>query len=223
MKIVDYADREILAMQLADTLAGEMKNSLLRHERVTLAVPGGTTPGPIFDALCAADLDWARVRVLATDERWVPEDHPRSNAALIRERLLTDRAAAATFLPYFRADVPPEASAEALSAEVAPDLPISVLLMGMGADMHVASLFAGAPGLAEALSRDAPPLVVTRPETQPEARITLSAPALVGAMSKHLVLTGADKRAALERALTLPPEEAPVQAVLRGTLVHYAE
>ena len=72
MKLLEYPDAEMMMMNLADTLAGELKNILLTHDTASLAVPGGTTPGPIFDSLCGVDLDWARVHVMLTDERWVP-------------------------------------------------------------------------------------------------------------------------------------------------------
>lgn len=223
MKIVDYPDREMAAIHVADVLAGDLENALFNHDSVSFAVPGGSTPGPIFDALCAADLDWSRVVVFPTDERWVPSDDTRSNARLIGERLLTGRAERAQFISLTGDAGDPETAAVQQGAVLAAHLPISVLLLGMGADMHTASLFPGAPGLAEALSDKSPVLAVTRPETQPETRLSLSAPVLDGAMSKHLVIYGANKRAALERALTLPPEEAPVQAVLTQTVVHWAE
>ncbi len=88
-------------IDLANILAGELTAALMNHDTASIAVPGGTTPGPIFDMLCAADLDWSRVHVLLTDERWVPESSPRSNTALMRERLLTDRAAAAHLVPLY--------------------------------------------------------------------------------------------------------------------------
>lgn len=223
MNLIDYPDREMLAIDLANRLAGDLENHLLTHETATLAVPGGTTPGPVFDALCAASLDWHRVRVLPTDERWVPQDHPRSNAGLISSRLMCNRAAAATLLPlYAPANDPAEVLAE-LETPLIPLLPLSVLLLGMGADMHTASLFPGADGLDAALAPEAPTLAVLRPYGQPEARVSLTAHVLDGALSKHLVIYGAEKREALERAMKLPPEEAPVQAVLSAITVHWAE
>jgi len=66
-------------------------------------------------------------------------------------------------------------------------------------------------------------VAILRPEGQPEVRISLSAPVLDGALSKHLVIFGAAKREALERAATLPVEQAPIRAVLSDMTVHWAE
>ncbi len=223
MNFLEYPDREMAALDVADALAGDLENALFNHDTVTLAVPGGGTPGPIFSVLCAVDLDWSRVCVLPTDERWVPEDHPRSNARLIRERLLTGRAAAAQFLSFHGDGVDPDATAAALAPVVQAKRALSVLFLGMGTDMHTASLFPGADGLSAALDPHAPAVAVTRPAGQPEPRITLTAPVLKGAMSKHLVIFGTDKRAALEKAAHLPPEQAPIRAALQETTVHWAE
>lgn len=222
MKIHEYPDREMLAIDVANRLAGDLENGLLRHERVSFAVPGGTTPGPIFDVLCASKLDWDRVHLLLTDERWVPEDDPRSNAALVRERLLTSRASETRFRSYYREDLGLEEAAEQMSADLQDDLPLSLLLLGMGADMHTASLFPGAAGTEQALREDAPALVPIRPEGQ-EPRISLSAPVLAGALTKHLVIYGTEKRAALKKAQGLGADRAPIRAVMEDLIVHWAE
>jgi 6-phosphogluconolactonase len=222
LHIEEYPDRDMMAIDVANVLAGELETALLANDVVSLAVPGGSTPGPVFDALCAADLDWARVRVMLSDERWVPEDHPRSNTSLIKQRLLTSRAAVAEYVPLYQPgrieDVVPM-----ISASLETQLPVSVLVLGMGGDMHTASLFPGAPDLAKALAPDAPALVVQEPDSQPETRVSLSARVLDGALAKHLLITGADKRAALERALELPVEQAPIRAVLSDMTIHWAE
>jgi 6-phosphogluconolactonase len=222
MNITEYPDREMLSIDVANVLAGELESHLLRHDSAAFAVSGGNTPGPIFDALCAADLDWDRVHVMATDERWVPEDNPRSNARMIRERLLVERAAKAQFLSFHGDSEDPAAPMNRLNDLVEPLMPLSLVMLGMGPDMHTASLFPGAPELAAALADDAPALLAQTPPTQNERRITLSARTLNGALGKHLVITGQDKRDALERALSMPPEDAPVNAVLSGTTVHWA-
>lgn len=218
-----YPDRDMLMLSLADRIAGQLADFLRREGRATLAVPGGTTPGPVFDVLCDIDLDWANVSVVPTDERWVPENNPQSNTGLLRNRLLVKNAAAARLIPLYTPDTPPEAALPALTEALKPHLPLSVLLLGMGTDMHTASLFPGADHLADALAGDAPPLMALRAPGAHEARVTLTAPVLRGALCIHLLITGADKRAALERAQTLPPEQAPVRAILPNATVHWAE
>lgn len=223
MNLIEYPDRDLLMMDLADTLAGDLKNALLTHERASFCVPGGTTPGPIFDVLSAVNLDWSRITVFLNDERWVPLDHDRSNTKLLRERLLVGKAADANYAPLFAEGGPPEAHLEKLGAGLAPHFPISVLLLGMGADMHTASLFPGADKLREALDPNAPPLMAMRAEAAPEPRITLTAPILRAALTTHIVITGAEKRAAIEKARKLDPSEAPVRAVLDTAIIHWAE
>lgn len=223
MKLEVYPDREFLMLGLANVMAGQLADFLRREGRASLCVPGGTTPGPIFDTLSGVDLDWANVAVFLNDERWVGEDSPRSNTRLLRERLLRGKAAAASLIPLYAAADAPEAKLEELAEGLRPHLPISVLLLGMGADMHTASLFPGADRLTEALAADAPILLPMRAEAAGESRITLTAPVLKGAMNIHILIVGNEKREALERALTLPPEEAPVRAVLDNATVHWAE
>ena len=222
MTLVEYPDRELMMMAVADTVAGELADFLRREGRASLAVPGGTTPGPVFDVLAGVDLDWAHVAVMPTDERWVPEGDPRSNAGLIRRRLLAGRAAAARFVPLHAPAAEPEAVLETLTAAVAAHLPLSVALVGMGEDMHAASLFPGADRLGEALAAGAPPVLPMRVPGANEVRVTLTAPVLAGAMRLHLLLTGPAKRAALDRARGLPPEAAPVRALLDVATVHWA-
>ncbi|WP_333868385.1 6-phosphogluconolactonase [Cypionkella sp.] len=223
MRIETYPDREALMIGLADRLASDLREELFAQGRASFSVPGGTTPGPVFDILSAVSLDWANIAVVLNDERWVGEDSPRSNTALLRARLLVDKAAAAQLLPLYAPTEMPEAALADLSAAIAPHLPLSVLLLGMGADMHTASLFPGADLLAEALSPDAPILLPMRAEAAGEPRITLTAPVLAAAKNIHILITGAEKRAAIEAAWHLSPLEAPVRAVLDHATIHWAE
>lgn len=222
MNFIEYPDSELMMFDLADALASELASALRQNERASFCVPGGTTPGPVFDVLSGVKLDWDRVTVFLNDERWVPESHERSNARLLKRRLLTGCAAAATFLPLYADTAEPEGAVGALAAAIEPCLPIDVLLLGMGADMHTASLFPGADRLEEALAPDAPILIPMRAPGAAEPRMTLSARVLADAMACHIVITGAEKRAAIERAETLPPQEAPVAAVLADATVHWA-
>ncbi|ETX30770.1 6-phosphogluconolactonase [Roseivivax isoporae] len=222
-ELIEYPDREMMFIDLADKLASELRAALARAERVTMAVPGGTSPGPVFDDLCSVELDWDRVDVMLTDERWVPEDSERSNTRLLRERLLVDKAARARLLPMFLPCREPEDRLAELAETIRPNLPLSIVLLGMGADMHTASLFPGADRLDEALARNAPILMPMRAPGAPEPRVTLTAPVLDGALSKHVLIMGAEKRAALENARGKPAREAPINAILNDAWVHWAE
>ena len=222
MKLIEYPDADMMALDLAQVIAGELEDVLLGGDRATLVVPGGGTPGPVFDNLSAADLDWARVDVTLSDERWLPEVNLRSNARLVKERLLTGRAEAAMFHPlYVPSGAPDEVLAE-IEAGLLPCLPISVLLLGMGGDMHTASLFPGGDNLEAALDPQAPILVPMQSPATPEPRVTLSARVLNAALSKHLLITGRAKRNALEKALHLDPAQAPVSSILENCTVHWA-
>jgi 6-phosphogluconolactonase len=222
-EFVEYADREMLTISVADRLASQLRVQLQREGRVLMAVPGGTTPGPIFDNLCAAQLDWDRVDIMLSDERWLPETSDRSNTRLLRERLFVGPAAQATLVPmYSNADVPEDALPE-LAANIAPRLPFGIVVLGMGADMHTASIFPGADRLDDALSGTAPILLAMRAPGAPEPRITVTAHVLNDALNKHIVIFGAEKRAALETARSLDPQNAPIRAVLDRAIVHWAE
>jgi len=226
MKFIEYPDQDMMAIDVANHLAGELNEQLMINQTASLAVPGGGTPGPIFDVLCAADLDWANVTVLLTDERWVPETDAHSNARLIRERLLTSRAAAATLLPVYTDGADPDDCIGPLEVGMRPHLPLSVLVLGMGGDMHTASLFPGSNGLKQALDDDAPSYYPIQQDGAGVVnwRMSMTLPVLNGAMNKHLVITGTDKRAALERAQQInDPMLAPISGVLQGMTVHWAE
>jgi 6-phosphogluconolactonase len=223
MILETYPDRDLMMLGLANIIAGQLGEFLRRDGKATLCVPGGTTPGPIFDTMSGVDLDWANVAVVLNDERWVPEASDRSNTRLLRERLIRGRAAQARLLPLYAPAEQPEEMLAALEDGIRPYLPISVLLLGMGADMHTASLFPGADRLEEALSPHAPILLPMRAEAAVEPRVTLTAPVLRDAFHIHILITGPEKRAALDRAMTLTPLEAPVRAVLDNATVHWAE
>jgi 6-phosphogluconolactonase len=222
MKLIEYSDRDALMLDLADIIAGELTSTLEHSDRASLCVPGGTTPGPIFDTLSGVHLAWDRVDILLNDERWVPESSERSNTALLKQRLITGHAAGANLIPL-HTDVPtPEEGLEGLIPAVEAALPLNVLVLGMGLDMHTASLFPGADQLELGLSDHAPTLLAMRAPGAPEPRITLSAKALKSAVSTHVLITGPEKREALEKARKLQAHEAPISAFLRGAQVHWA-
>lgn len=222
LDFVEYPDREMLFLSLADRIAGQLSQHLRVNDSASLCVPGGTTPAPVYDYLSGSEIDWPRVTVMLNDERWVDGEHLRSNSRLLHRHLLKDKAQAARYIDLYTGDARPEDAVDALSQAIAPQLPLTVLLLGMGTDMHTASLFPAASETVMALAPDAAPVMAVN-SVKDEPRITLTAPALSGAINSHLLITGADKRAALEKAQTLDPTEAPIRAFLGDITVHWAE
>ena len=205
-RIVEAADRGALARLLAGEIATVLEAAIRDTGRATLAVPGGTTPAAFLSALGGQALDWGAVAVTLTDERAVPADHPRSNRRLLDGTLFAGPARAARFVALD--------DGQALSAL----LPLDACVLGMGEDLHIASLFPGADRLDEALAAEcgAPALRLYAPGA-PEERITLTAPPLTGAGRCFVLIHGAAKRAALERARAAAgPANAPVRLVLDG-------
>ena len=219
---LEYNSREDLVSKVAKILASDLSASIQERKNIIFSVPGGSTPGPIFDKLCEFDLDWKRVSIILNDERWVPESSERSNTKLLRERLLIKKAALATYISMYSGALTPELGILQLQEHIDRRLPISVLLFGMGADMHTASLFPGGDNLEEALSSNAPTLLAMRAAGALEARITLTAQVLNSAKVKHLVIFGDEKRAAFEKAIDLPKSIAPISAILPGASIHWA-
>lgn len=220
MKLETYADREALARGLAERIAAELGEAL-EQGAASLALPGGDSPAPVMEALSRADLDWSRVTVMPGDERWVAPDHPRSNAGLIRRHLMQGPAAAATLLDFYTGSPTPESAEHTLTRLVRVHLPLTVLLLGMGEDGHVASLFPRSPRLALALSDEAE-CVMGMQSPDREERMSLTLPALAGARHRHLLILGDDKRRMVEEAEGRDSLDTPVAAILDGTTVHWA-
>ena len=223
MRFVSYADRARHAYGVAAAISLELRKAIEADGHATLCVAGGTTPAPAFDILSDALIDWSKVTVIPTDERWVDETDPRSNAALVKQHLLVGAAAKAKYVSFYAAGKTPVAWIDSITKDLAPHLPITVLLAGMGLDMHTASLFPDAEGIKAAMADDAPPLMMMQPPSQPEARITLTAPVLAAAKHINIMITGADKRAVVEGMGAPLPEKAPVSILLGRAQVHWAE
>jgi len=200
---------ETLWPALAGHIGAALETAMQQRGQATLAVSGGRSPVPLFEALRQLPLPWARVHVIPVDERCVPPLHADSNAALVRRHLLQEQAINARFVPLFD-DLPdaPEALvtrdldelARAASRRVAPLLPADVVVLGLGEDGHTASLFPDAPGTAQALAT-AEPVAWTRPSRAPHARLTLSLATLRGAGLLELPLCGPLKQSVYRQAL----------------------
>lgn len=164
---------------IADFIETKLGGSGVRH----MALPGGSTPGPILAELAKRPLDWKNLRFTLTDERRVPVDHSASNIRLLREHL---GQCGAQILPLSPALVPSH---------------FDLCWLGMGTDGHIASLFPrmqatelATPGVIETVPDPLPP-------EAPYKRLSLNLPALLASDAIMLVIRGEAKKRVIEQAI----------------------
>lgn len=211
------------AEQLAQAVAQNLRDTLAKQDRATLAVSGGKSPIAFFQALNQLDLDWARVNIALVDERVVPTNHADSNTQLVRDNLLQNRAKDAKFIAMID-DAASESSLQqaeqavefALQNYVQPD----VLVLGMGGDGHTASIFPQAPQFADAVRADYPqPLLHTTPMTAPHERISMTLAAIERTAHVYLAIAGAEKLAVYRQAEQEKTQTFPISYVLHSKKV----
>ena len=213
---------ESASARLADWAEQRLRAAVAARGRAFLAVPGGTTPGPFLDILARRSLPWSRILLAPTDERCVPVDHPRSNEGMIRRRFTPPLGPdGCSFLSLALELASPEAQALEASGRLAAAGPLDVCILGMGEDMHVASLFPGdshwTSGLDAATGAWAGPLAIPARPAGQEPRVSLSPAVLRGAAACALLIAGQAKRDALAAAVEAgDPARAPV-ALLFGS------
>lgn len=221
-RLVEHETAEKMATTLAARVALALEDAVASHRRAGLAVPGGSTPEAFLNALADSPIEWERIGVTLTDERWVPTSDPRSNQALLARTLFRGPAASAEFVPLYGATAELEdglAATEAALERIV--LPLDVAVVGMGEDGHTASLFPGATGLEAGLAGSARVVAIRAPGLK-EPRISLSAPVLAEARHLYLMIRGDAKRRMLERAAGADPHAIPVAALLDRAEVHWA-
>lgn len=183
----------------------------------TFVATGGRTPWPAYDALSKMDLAWDEITVTQTDERFVDPGSEDSNARQIRSTLLTGEAARARFVPLKGDGLTPDADAKAAETKLAPLLPASATLLGMGDDGHIGSMFPIDPHLSEWLDPSCPRLVIgveTAGEKPYVPRLSLTVRALLSTGLLVILITGEGKRKLMDRALS-GDISLPVSAVVR--------
>ncbi|CAA0106685.1 6-phosphogluconolactonase [Halioglobus japonicus] len=207
-----------LSAQLAARIAADLDAAIAEQGSATLAVSGGSTPRPLFEALSQQVLDWSLVAVTQVDERWVQETHSDSNARLIKQHLMQNEAGAAEFLSMKTPEDSPFAAESAASLKLARFAAgIDVLVLGMGEDGHTASFFPGASSLMRAMDPAGTEVcVAVQPPEAAHNRMTLSLATLLRARHAYLHIVGETKWDVLE----LASEEGDVALLPIRALLH---
>lgn len=208
-----FTDEAALAAAAAAVTQDALGAGLAARGHASLIGTGGRSPAPVYDLLSDAALDWGRVTVSLSDDRFLPPTSPESNERLVRARLLQGRAAAATFLPLYSAVATPEACAAIAEPRLRALAPFDMLFLGMGEDGHVASLIPGSPVMTAGLDPDGDHFVIGVPAgvgSPPVARISLTLPALLLARATLVLIRGAVKRQIVEHG-----SGRPVHALLK--------
>lgn len=219
-EIETFATIDAWAETCVERLASDLAVAVSANGRALFAGPGGSTPSPIYARLARADLDWSKVAVTLVDERYVPETSPESNARLIRDVLLQGHASAGRFIPLYRPAVTVDrAAAEAAHALAHEGGRFDTVLLGMGEDGHICSMFPDSPTLRTLLTPTLKPTVLGVPPGRDGAaptieRLSINLPYLMAAGRVILALKGAAKREVYEREAQGDPAIQPIAALL---------
>lgn len=228
-ELIPYKSAADWQRALVKQLVTRVREDLAADRPAVLCLAGGSTPLPVYKKLAGANLDWSRVTLLPGDDRCVAHTDIHSNVHQFREAFAD--AAGVTVLPITQDDGGTGLQ-PALDAANAYPMHFTATVLGMGNDMHTASLFPGAVNLAEGLDKLSHVDVLQTvpdplPVEAPYPRITLTAQRLLRSRAVILAIRGQAKRDALRRALDLgDPLLAPILALINdsatNTEIHWA-
>jgi 6-phosphogluconolactonase len=202
-ELVVHDDPAAAAAAAAEVLHDALAATLERAERASLAVSGGSSPGPMFAALAASTLPWERVELFQVDERVAPEGDAARNLTGLIDRLGPEVVGRVALHPVPVNLGPDAAAAEyerALAERLGPSPVLDVVHLGLGDDGHTASLVPGDAAL-EVADRD----VAATGYYRGHRRVTLTYPALDRAALLVWLVTGADKAVPLAQLLAGDP------------------
>lgn len=208
------------ADNIAERLTASLARALEDQDRALFAGAGGTTPAPIYERMANTELDWSRVTLTLVDERYVAETSPDSNAAAMKRDLMTGKAGKAGFVPLYSPAVTVDRAASVAAQALARVAPrFDAVLLGMGEDGHICSMFPQSPTLKTLLTPTRPPSVLGVPHGRDGLapsleRLSVNLAYLVQARQVVLALKGSAKRDVFEREALGDPATQPIAALL---------
>jgi 6-phosphogluconolactonase len=206
-------DIELVVVDSAKELASIVAARLAEAARDggNIVLTGGQTPKLAYEQAAKEQADWSRVELWWGDERCVPPDDDRSNYRLAKVGLLDTIDRQPRAVHRIRGELGKEEAAAAYESELR-DTPLDLLLLGIGPDGHVASLFPNAPTLGEARR-----VLPAEPGFEPFVdRVTLSVPALRSAQEILFLVAGEEKADAARRAFVDEPDEHTPASLVRA-------
>jgi 6-phosphogluconolactonase len=206
VELVIADDEETAARHVAELLA-----EAARAGR-EIVLTGGSTPGRAYELAAELEPDWSAAGVWWGDERCVPPDDERSNFGLARRTLLERLDGQPARLHRIRGEDQPAAAAASYDQELR-GTTLDLLLLGLGPDGHLASLFPNSPGLAETERLVIPAEAKLDPFVE---RVTMTPPALRSARRMIYLATGERKSEAVAGALAGPPDPAVPGSLIRA-------
>ena len=182
-----------------------------------MALTGGSTPRAAYERVAAQRPDWSGVDIWFTDERCVPPDHEHSNFRMTEQALLSKVDGAKVH--RMRGELGPDDGAAAYENELAEFGPgeLDMILLGLGPDAHICSLFPGDDALGE---RERRVVGIETPGMAPLVpRITLTLPVVNSSRQVVFLVTGEDKAEAVDRAFRGPPDPRVPGSLVDGPVV----
>ncbi len=214
--IKKFEDRVTLIGALTQFVIDELAQGINERGQSSMLLSGGTTPGPLYEKLSVADLDWEKVWFAPTDERWVEPDHEDSNERLIRNTLLQNNAKMANYIGLKSAgETPEEGQSETEEKLSKLPLPIDIVLLGMGEDGHFASLFPNLPDTEKAMDSACSTLChpVRRGDSDVD-RMTITLNGILNARHIVLLCFGSNKLEVFDRANGEVNKSLPISVLL---------
>ena len=207
MNDVEIIVDENPASVVADMLAAKARQG--GHVVLT----GGSTPADAYELAAAREPDWSRVELWWGDERCVPPDDERSNYGMAKRTLLDNLAAQPAAVHRMRGELGREAGAEDYDRELGDLARFDLVLLGLGPDGHIASLYPDQPTLDETERR----VVAAEAHLEPFVdRITLTLPMLRAAHAIVFLVAGAEKADACARAFAGEPSRSTPGSLVRA-------
>jgi 6-phosphogluconolactonase len=223
-KLHIYFSPAQLAQSAADRIADVAERALSQTGRFILGLAGGNSPRLTYELLTDSRykriIDWNHVHVFWGDERCVPPNHQDSNYRMAKTALLDLVDIPATRIHRIQGEIDPQTAADRYESELRDYFEgrvgiararFDLLLLGLGADGHTASLFPGTPAIRETERWTAAQYI----DKLDAWRITLTPPAINAAKTIMFLATGEDKAEAVQKVLTAPfdPDAVPAQIV----------